>query len=133
MGPYRLRLLLDTHALVWFSNGDPALSRKAVKVIEDPDNEVYVSAVSALEVAIKHRRGKLPSAEPLATDFDREIAGHGLIALLITSNQARVAGSLPGDHADPFDRILAAQALLEGLTLVSRDAALDAFGVSRLW
>ncbi len=128
-----MRLLLDTHALIWFANDAPALSATARSAIEDPLNEVIVSAVNALEISIKHRLGKLPKVEPFVTDFDGEVAGRGFVNLPMTSNHARVAGTLAGDHGDPFDRILAAQALLEGLTVVSRDTALDAFNVSRLW
>jgi PIN domain nuclease of toxin-antitoxin system len=133
VGPEGLRLLLDTHALIWFASDAPQLSEAARSALEDEGNEVLVSAVNALEIAIKHRLGKLPSGELLATDFERQIAGRGLGSLAMTATHARIAGALPGDHNDPFDRILAAQALLEGLTIVSRDAALDAFGVIRLW
>ena len=128
-----MRLLLDTHALIWFTADAPGLSADAKAAIEDPDNEIMVSAVNALEIAIKHRLGKLPSAAILAEHFEREVAIEGFASLSITPTQARVAGTLFGDHGDPFDRILAAQALLEGLTIVSRDAALDGFGVTRLW
>lgn len=128
-----MKLLLDTHVLIWFAYGRPDLSRAADVAIRNPHNQVFVSAANALEIAIKHRLGKLPSARHFAADFDGEIANRGFVCLSMTSNHARVAGGLPGDHGDPFDRILAAQALLEGLTIVSRDAALDGFGVTRLW
>lgn len=133
MGAHRLKVLLDTHALVWFAYAQADLSRVADDAIRDPHNQVFVSAVNALEIAIKHRLGKLPSARHFAANFDGEIANRGFVCLPMTSNHARVAGGLSGDHGDPFDRILAAQALLEGLTIVSRDAALDSFGVTRLW
>lgn len=128
-----MNLLLDTHALIWFAYTPELLSAKANAAIEDEQNEVYVSAVNALEIAIKHRLGKLPSARDFAADFDREIEGRGFRCIPMNSIHARIAGGLAGDHGDPFDCILAAQALLEGLTIVSRDAALDAFGVTRLW
>lgn len=128
-----MRLLLDTHALIWFTSGSPLLSPSARAAIEDPENEIFVSAVNALEISIKHRLGKLPSAEILAMHFEREVAIEGFASITITPTHARIAGAMTGAHGDPFDRILAAQAVLEGFTLVSRDTALDAFNVSRLW
>ena len=128
-----MRLLLDTHALIWWLRGDPRLGASARRAIEDRRNDILVSAVSAFEVTTKHRLGKLPEAEILAQDFDGERRQEGFLALDVTIAHAALAGKLPGAHRDPFDRLLIAQALVEGLTLVSNEALFDGFGVQRLW
>ena len=126
-----MRLLLDTHALIFWVGGDERMrSREAIL---DPANETFVSTVSAVEVATKYRLGKLPEAELLARSFESCVADQGFIELDLTVTHGRLAGALVGPHKDPFDRMLAAQALTEGLVLVSSDAALDQFGVQRLW
>lgn len=103
------------------------------ELIVDPANAKLVSAVSAVEIATKFRLGKLPEGAMLAKDFEAITASQGFIELALTGRHGRLAGNLPGAHKDPFDRMLAAQAILEGLTLVSSDAALDQFGVQRIW
>ena len=128
-----MRLLLDTHALIWWLRGDPRLGASARRAIEDRRNDILVSAVSAFEVTTKHRLGKLPEAEILAQDFDGERRQEGFLALDVTIAHAALAGKLPGARRDPFDRLLIAQALVEGLTLVSNEALFDGFGVQRLW
>ena len=128
-----MKLLLDTHALIWWLRGDARLSALAQTAIADPGNSVLVSAVSAFEVTTKHRLGKLPEAEILARDFDGERRQEGFEALDITIDHAALAGRLQGEHRDPFDRLLIAQALAEGLVLVSNEAVFDGFGVRRLW
>lgn len=128
-----MRLLLDTHALLWWLAGDAALSSAARTAIGDPANEVFVSAASAWEVATKHRLGKLPNAGPLAVDFAREIRRQGFATLAITLEHGQIAGALSGEHRDPFDRMLIAQAREEKLALISNEAAFDAYGVVRVW
>ena len=128
-----MRLLLDTHALLWWLAGDPQLSAAARAAIEDEDNPVYVSAASAWEVATKHRIGKLPQAGPLATDFALQVAQQGFIGLDITLDHGQRAGGLPGPHRDPFDRMLVAQAQAENLALVSNEQIFDQYGVTRVW
>jgi PIN domain nuclease of toxin-antitoxin system len=128
-----MRILLDTHALLWWLAGDAHLSARARKTIADPDNQVFVSAASAWEVSTKHRIGKLPGAGPLAVDFAREIRQQGFDALPISLEHGQVAGSLLADHRDPFDRMLIAQALEEKLALISNEVVFDAFGVERIW
>jgi PIN domain nuclease of toxin-antitoxin system len=128
-----LRLLLDTHALIWFFAGDERLPVNARKQIEDPDATVLVSAVSAMEVTLKHRLGKLPQAGRLALEFEDVIERYGFVGLPISLAHAESAGSLPIQHKDPFDRLLIAQALLDGLPLVSNERGFDDYGVSRLW
>lgn len=128
-----MRVLLDTHALLWWLAGDAALSPRAKRTIADQRHEIFVSAASAWEVATKHRIGKLPGAGPLAVDFARVIRAQGFSALPITVEQAQVAGELPGEHRDPFDRMLIAQARGERLALVSTESLFDAYGITRIW
>lgn len=128
-----MRLLLDTHALLWWLAGDPALSPEAKTGIGDLGNDVLVSAASTWEIATKHRIGRLPAAAALAADVAGAVASQGFVELSITLRQAQVAGNLPGPHRDPFDRMLIAQALVDDLVLVSNEAVFDRYGVRRLW
>lgn len=128
-----MRLLLDTHALIWWVMNDGALSRRAYEAMATDGNEIFVSAVSAMEVTTKFRIGKLPQAELLARNFAAEVEEEGFEALPITLEHATLAGSLLIPHKDPFDRLLIAQAQIEGMTLVSNEAVFDGFGVLRLW
>lgn len=128
-----MRVLLDTHALLWWLAGDSNLSINARHAIADPANEIFVSAASAWEVSTKFRIGKLPGAGPLGVDFAREVRQQGFVALAISLEHAQVAGALVGDHRDPFDRMLIAQAREEKMALVSNDAVFDTFDVRRIW
>ena len=129
----RLRLLLDTHALIWWLAGDEALSASAREAIADEDNEISVSAASTMEIATKFRIGKLPGAAVLAHDFEAIIAGQGFYELPISVRHARLAGGMNIAHKDPFDRMLIAQAQSEDMVLVSKEALFDAFAIKRLW
>lgn len=122
-----MRLLLDTHALLWWL-GNMELDDRTRTQIQDPAGLVAVSAASVWETAIKVASGKLHGPEPLTTALGRE----GFEALAITAEHAERAGSLPLHHRDPFDRMLVAQAQLEGLTVVTRDRAFDAYEVPLL-
>jgi PIN domain nuclease of toxin-antitoxin system len=128
-----LRLLLDTHAVLWWFDGHPSLSGPARSAIAEDGNEVFVSAASAMEIATKHRIGKLLEARMLSARFESMVEHQGFSALPITLAHARVAGQMTIDHRDPFDRLLIAQALIEGLTIVSNERVFDPTGVSRLW
>lgn len=128
-----MRLLLDTHALLWWLDGDQRLSVPAQSAIGDVKNQVFVSAASAWEVATKVRIGKLPGAVEVADRFGEIIADQQFIALSIAIEHARRAGLLAGEHRDPFDRMLIAQSRIEGLALVSNETLFDTFGVERLW
>lgn len=128
-----MRLLLDTHALLWWLDGDRRLTRRARGAINDEDNVILVSAASAWEITTKSRLGRLPGAEAVAADVVGAVASQGFSSLGITMLHAQRAGRLPGAHRDPFDRLLVAQAQLDDLAIVSNDAAFDAYGVSRLW
>jgi PIN domain nuclease of toxin-antitoxin system len=128
-----MRVLLDTHALLWAAFRKDLLSARARKLIEAPANEILVSAASAWEIATKYRLGKLPLAQVLVEDFVPRVLAAGYILLSISAEHALRAGRLPADHKDPFDRMLAAQAIDEDLPLLSSDEQLDVFGVRREW
>ncbi len=128
-----MRLLLDTHALLWWLDGDRRLSRKARTAIGAEINSVIVSAASAWEITTKARLGKLPGAIDVAADVAGCVAGQGFSTLDITILHAQRAGRLPGDHRDPFDRMLIAQAQIEDLALVSDERVFDTYGVIRFW
>jgi PIN domain nuclease of toxin-antitoxin system len=128
-----VRLLLDTHAFLWWLAGDKALPLLARAAIADEANDVFVSAVTAWEITTKHRLGKLPGATLAAADVGACVADQGFIELPIRFAHGQAAGTLPGPHRDPFDRMLIAQAALEHLVLVSNEINFDAYGVKRLW
>jgi PIN domain nuclease of toxin-antitoxin system len=128
-----MKLLLDTHALIWWFAGDDALSSPARAAIADERNAILVSAASAMEVATKFRLGKLPQAAVLARSFGEMLAHQGFTELSISVRHAQLAGSLDIPHKDPFDRFLIAQAQADGLHLVSNEALFDDYGVNRLW
>jgi PIN domain nuclease of toxin-antitoxin system len=127
-----VRLILDSHAFVWWVFGDPQLSRQAQAAI-DGAAEVLVGAIAGYEIVLKHALGKWPEVEAIARDVAAAVAAEGFAVMPITLTHAEAAGRLPFHHRDPFDRLLAAQALREDLTLVSADRVFDAYGVRRLW
>lgn len=128
-----LELLLDTHALLWWLAEPDRLSSVAEAAIAEPCNRVHVSAASGWEIATKVRLGKLPAARELLEDLPELLAAQGFQLLPITLLHGLHAGRYPMGHRDPFDRLLAAQAELGGLTLVSLDPALQAFPCCLLW
>jgi len=128
-----MRVLLDTHALLWAAAYDELLSSRARHLIQPQRNEVFVSAASAWEIATKYRLGKLPRAQALVDDFVPAVRTAGYQPLPISLEHALRAGLLPAQHKDPFDRMLAAQAIHENLALISNDEQLDVFGVRREW
>jgi PIN domain nuclease of toxin-antitoxin system len=125
-------VLLDTHALLWWLEDDRRLSAGARKAIEEPAIQVLVSAGSLWEIAIKHQLGKL-KAPNLVNDFERELDQEGFVELPISAKHAIRAAFLPAKHKDPFDRVLIAQAEIEGVPIVTRDSIFDNYGVSRIW
>ena len=127
-----MRFLLDTHALLWWANLDPGLSRNARKAIANDANDVFVSAASAWEIATKVRLGKLewPVA---AGSVNAYVLGQGFRALPVSLAHAERAGQLRIAHRDPFDRMLIAQAQTEDMWLVSNENAFDSMGVRRYW
>jgi PIN domain nuclease of toxin-antitoxin system len=128
-----MKLLLDTHTLVWVMNNDPRLGRLARAAIASPANRALVSAASVWEASIKFRIGKFPEAAVLVDNPRKVLESLDMEDLAISLEHARLAGSLVDKNKDPFDRMLAAQALLEGLTLVSLDTVFDDLKVARLW
>lgn len=128
-----MRLLLDTHALLWWLAGDEKLGARARAAIADEANAVFVSAASAWEIATKHRLGKLPQAADLVLDLARVVESQGFVPLDITLGHAQDAGLLASSHRDPFDRMLAAQARRERLVIVSNDEVFEGMGVARVW
>lgn len=119
-----MRLLLDTHVVLWWI-ANYALSAEAREAISDPSNDSMVSVASAWEMAIKRALGKLDMPD----DLGYQLARHGFVPLSINLAHALAAGALPRHHTDPFDRLLIAQAQIEGLTVVTRDVRFAAYGV----
>lgn len=128
-----MRILLDTHALLWWLSGDAALSAPARLAIAAESNDVFVSAASAWEVTTKFRIGKLPRAGALAVDFAREVRAQGFLPLPITLEHGQLAGALRSTHRDPFDRMFIAQATDERMALVSNESLFDEHGITRIW
>jgi len=120
-----VRLLIDTHALLWWFADDPLLRDTARAKISDPDNQTFVSALSLAEISIKQTLGKL-RAPFISDDL---IAEQGMVALPLTPRHGRRLLELPLHHRDPFDRLLIAQALEEGLTIVTADTQFAPYGV----
>ena len=128
-----MRFLLDTHTLLWCFNASPSLSPRARRVIDDGRNEILVSAASGWEIATKVRLGKLPTGEELVGELDRYLAQLGCEPLPISLDHAVRAGMLTGEHRDPFDRMLIAQAQAESLAIISNDRIFDDYHVRRIW
>ena len=128
-----MRLLLDTHACIWMIIDSKRLSQKAKRAIEDFSNQVYVSAATGWEITTKYRIGKLPEVEPFVHDFAGVLKRMSIQDLPISMDHATRSGLLTADHKDPFDRMLIAQSLAEGLSLVSNEKVFDAFHVHRIW
>jgi PIN domain nuclease of toxin-antitoxin system len=127
------RYLLDTHAFLWWLDGDKRLARKPRQLIRSEANEIIVSAASVWEITTKARIGKLPGALDVAADVPACIMEQGFATLPITVEHAQAAGTLPGPHRDPFDRMLIAQAHAERVPIISLDDAFDAYAVTRIW
>jgi PIN domain nuclease of toxin-antitoxin system len=128
-----VRVLLDTHALLWWLDGDQRLPAAMRRLLGDTNTVVLVSAASAWEITTKARLGKLPGAQAVAADVTACVVSQGFAALPISLEHAARAGNLPGPHRDPFDRMLIAQSQLEGLPLVTNERAFDGYAIDRLW
>jgi PIN domain nuclease of toxin-antitoxin system len=128
-----MKLLLDTHTLLWLAHEPDELSGAVREVIANGENEIYVSAVSAMEIATKHRNRKLEYNSALATDFVRQISRQGFIQLSVSCRHSAKAGIIASPHKDPWDRILAAQALAEDLRLATVDKFFATVGVATFW
>ncbi|MEX2174969.1 MAG: type II toxin-antitoxin system VapC family toxin [Pirellulaceae bacterium] len=127
-----MRLILDTHVFLWYVSADSRLPVAVKDAIQDPTNEVFLSAASVWEAVIKNAIGKLPLPEPAALYLPRQRLAHRITSLAIEEESLAHLSSLPPLHRDPFDRVLVAQALHHGLTLVSLDAAVRAYAVPLL-
>ena len=127
-----MRLLLDSHAVLWYFHDPRKLSRTAETAIDSEDNQPYLSTASFWEMAIKASLGKLRLSQPLS-EILSDFISHGARILDVTAHHAIAVEHLAQHHRDPFDRLLVVQAEMEGLTLVSRDKVFDLYGVSRLW
>lgn len=128
-----MRLLIDTHALLWWLSDDPSLSPAARRAMAVTSNVLLVSAASAWEIATKVRLGRLAGAAELAADFQGFMLREGFTTLDITADHGLRAGLLPGPHRDPFDRMLIAQAQAENLPMVTNEQTFEAYGVRRVW
>jgi PIN domain nuclease of toxin-antitoxin system len=126
-------LILDTHALVWLLIGDGRLGPRQVEIIEDPASRVFISAVTGYEIANKFRTGKMPEAGPVLELMKSEFAAYDWLHLPVTLQHAQHAGGLSGEHRDPFDRLLAAQAIIGSCRVMTVDPAFKAFGVEVVW
>ncbi|MCX6029627.1 MAG: type II toxin-antitoxin system VapC family toxin [Chloroflexi bacterium] len=128
-----MRLLLDTHTLLWFIEGSPRLSTRARALIEDEENEVFLSVASLWEIAIKVSLGKLRLARPFEALIPQQLSLNDITLLDIAINHASNVITLPFHHRDPFDRLLIAQAQVEQMPIVGDDPAFDPYPVTRLW
>ena len=128
-----MRVLIDTHTLLWFVLNDPQLSRAADALITDPTNDVFVSPATYWEIPIKVGKKKLDLFAPYDDFMNRGIQGNDFEILPIETRHTSLLTSMPMHHNDPFDRLLVAQALVEQMPIVSVDAAFDPYGVTRLW
>jgi PIN domain nuclease of toxin-antitoxin system len=128
-----VRLLLDSHAFLWFILGDQRLSDRARLAIAAADTDVLISPATLWEMAIKVRLGKYTLPEPFGPFMDTQLTSNRIRLLPIEVRHTAILASMPFHHRDPFDRLIVAQALAESIGVVSVDAMLDAYGVSRLW
>lgn len=132
-----MRLLLDTHAFLWFiirdAIGDARFSTTARALVEDSANTSSISVASIWEMAIKVSIGKLTFRQPFTTLLPQQLERNGIVLLGITIDHALAVTALPFHHRDPFDRLLIAQAMTEQLPLVSADVVFDSYAVTRLW
>ncbi len=128
-----MRVLLDTHALLWWLFDNPRLSRAAREAIAPAESEVLVSSASAWEIATKYRLGKLPEVAKVANNLPQVLKEERMVALPISLEHALTAGGLEGPHRDPFDRMLIAQGMIEDIPIITRDPAFQNYVVKLLW
>ena len=128
-----MKLLLDAHALLWFIGNDPQLSSAAREKIESQDHEKLVSVASLWEIALKLSLGKLRLPLPFAEVFPRQLEVNGFELLPVSCVQLNQLAELPFHHRDPFDRLLIAQALADGLTIVTRDSTFSQYPAKTIW
>ena len=128
-----MKILLDTCALLWWWSNPESLSPRALSLVKDPHNSLYVSPASAWEIATKYRIGKLKQGGRIVDQWSARISVDGFLELPILAAQALKAGTLPGEHRDPFDRMIAAQSILEQIPVMTNDVELSNLGAQVLW
>jgi PIN domain nuclease of toxin-antitoxin system len=128
-----MRLLPDAHALLRFLADDPQLSARARAALADPANERWLLPISLVEIALKVRLGKLPLSAPFGALFPAQLTANRVPLYPLEPRHIEPLTTLPFHHKDPFDRLLVATALIDQLDLVSADAVLDAYGITRVW
>ena len=128
-----MRFLLDTQVIIWAVDQPHLLSTTATSLIQDPANARFLSAASIWEIAIKYGKNRLPLSLPYRDWMNKVINDLSLILVRITVDYANQQAALPPHHGDPFDRLIVAQALVEGIPIISIDSQLDAYGITRLW
>jgi PIN domain nuclease of toxin-antitoxin system len=128
-----VRLLLDTCTFLWILGDSPRFSARAREAFAEAENEVYLSAASAWEIAVKHRLGRLPLPSPPDVFVPEQRTAHGIEPLPVDEEAALYVTQLPGLHRDPFDRMLVAQATVHGLTVLTPDEAIHQYAVRKLW
>jgi PIN domain nuclease of toxin-antitoxin system len=128
-----MRLLIDSHALIWYVDQHQQLSSASYAAMSDPSNELLLSAGSIWEIAIKVGLGKLVLTQSYLLWKSQALSDLGITVLPITVEYADLQASLPKHHSNPFDRLIVAQAILEKVSIVSADARMDAYGVTRIW
>ena len=128
-----MRALLDSHALIWAADNPARMSAPAMQVLQNPSNEILISTATIWEIAIKVSLGKLTLSLSYRQWMDRAIADLNLVLLPITLDHAECQSNLPFHHRDPFDRLLADQAIAENIPLISDDGSFDPYGVNRVW
>lgn len=128
-----MNLLLDTHSFIWFVEDNPSLSLSACALIEEPTNAIFLSVGSVWEMAIKVSLGKLTLSQPFELFIPNQLLLNNITLLDITVGHTLQVAMLPFHHRDPFDRLLIAQSLVEGMLLISVDSVFDTYGVQRRW
>ena len=128
-----MRYLLDTCTLLWWWSDSDRLSKRVRVLISDPENRILVSAASAWEISTKYRIGKYPAGGRIIPEWDERLDRSRFMELPINAGHALRAGSIHGDHRDPFDRMVAAQGLIEDLSILSPDIAISDLGASVIW
>jgi PIN domain nuclease of toxin-antitoxin system len=128
-----MRYLLDTHSLIWFIGGDAQLSAHAQQLMDDEGNELFISIASLWEMAIKLSIGKLNLEQPFEEMFPEQLENNSIEILTITIDHLKAVCTLPFHHRDPFDRLIIAQAQVEGLPIISVDTVFDGYGIKREW
>lgn len=128
-----MRVLLDSHAVIWAVDDPSRLGKVAVELLEDLESELLISAATVWELSIKFGLGRLELSSPFNVWMTSAILDLELEVLPITIDYAHVQSGLPNHHRDPFDRLIIAQSIVEEISIVSSDSAFDAYGVNRVW